>query len=172
MSSALQTRQMCNSRNCTTRGSIKSFINSKFCSNTCKWETQGRNALKGLKYNHKFCFTCGSKLKTIEEPTDEQLRNISGFHSKNAVIGYQYPTPNAEQGQKDANGKVVSGLICGVCGNCNHQNHFSSFANVQLLLDRWESLDEDNSLDQELVFEKLVDGYDLFTAVGYSLDQT
>lgn len=171
MSSALQARQICQNRDCNTRGDIQSFIEKRFCSNTCKWETKGRKALKDFKYNHKFCFTCGSRLKHVEEPTDEQLRSISGFYSKESVIGFQYPTPNAAQGQKDADGKVVSGLICGVCGNCNHQNHFSSFANVQLLLDRWESRDDDNEINQEQVFEKLVDGYDLFTAVGCALTQ-
>lgn len=46
-------------------------VAGSFCSTTCLARHQGQKLLNKLESDHRFCYTCFSRLKTIDEPTDD-----------------------------------------------------------------------------------------------------
>jgi hypothetical protein len=90
----------------------------------------------------------------------------SGYQKITAecFVGYQYTTPNAETGEKEAAGKITTGTVC-KCGNTDHRAHIRLLGDVQRLLDRLVH-EEDVELDQSKVFDAYLSGKSIDEAVG------
>jgi len=103
-------------------------FNAEYCSQACLEKSKGESILHTLKYDHRFCHGCFSKLKEVSRPTDEQLRQIDGLHSKQSVVGFQYQTENADVGEitarEDTYDVVVTGTVCANCGTTDHRDSF------------------------------------------------
>lgn len=102
--------------------------NAEYCSEECLERSRAESVYNLFKHDHRFCFSCLSQLKTVSRPTDEQLRQIDGLHSKEAVVGFQYRTPNATTGEitvkADTNDIVATGTVCGNCGVTDHRDDY------------------------------------------------
>jgi len=102
--------------------------NAEYCSQECVEKSRGESLLNLLKHDHRMCFGCFTKLKEVSRPTDEQLRQIDGKHSKEAVIGFQYQTEHADIGEitlrADTIDTVAQGTVCGKCGTTDHRDDF------------------------------------------------
>lgn len=148
------------------------------CSRLCYHKKKGDKLLNLLRHNHCKCAQCGATLKTIEEPTDEQLRQIDGFHSKTAVIGFQYRTPHAETGEKDivsdVGERVVTGTICSDCGATNTSTEFPEIQNrflFEYAIGIFEALEDkypehQTSLDRSVFLEMLYCTEDIAFSLG------
>jgi hypothetical protein len=119
----------CDRENCTEQFNAGTGYNGH-CSEYCYHAHRGEKVLNLLKYDHRFCHGDFSKLKTINRPTDEQLRQIEGIHSKDSVVGFQYGTENAETGEKTLTARedrkeiVGTGIVCGNCGTTDYRDSF------------------------------------------------
>jgi len=98
-----------------------------YCSEECYHRERGERFLNVLKFDHRFCHSDFRRLKEVERPTDEALRNIEGQHSSECVVGFQYKTPEAEIGEKTISAgdkdTVVTGVIC-ACGATDYKDDF------------------------------------------------
>jgi len=98
-----------------------------YCSEECYHRNAGDNFLQLLKHDHRFCHSDFKRLKEIERPTDEQLRQIDGIHSSECVVGFQYKTSEADVGEITAKpgvqDTVVTGIICS-CGVTDHKDDY------------------------------------------------
>lgn len=157
-------------------------VAGSYCSKLCYHKHTGQKLLNVIRHDHRWCTNCGRQLKQIEEPTDEQLRKIDGFHSKTSVIGYQYPTPNAGIGYKDIQSeqgeRTVSGLICSECGNTSHYTSFPEDRNRHLfeygerILSTLEEKEQEHNktINREVFFEMLYSTEDLVFSLGKSIE--
>lgn len=91
-----------------------------YCSEECYYKERGDRALNNLRHDHRFCASCGSKLKSIEPVPDEKKIKIEAPDHKNRPdegeirnthIGYQYLTPNAEISEKEYHIDEYSSII-------------------------------------------------------------
>jgi hypothetical protein len=111
--------------------------NAEYCSQECVHRNTGESILNVLKHDHRFCHGCFTKLKEISRPTDEQLRQIEGLHSKESVIGFQYGTEHAETGEQTVKWKtgrkdiIGTGICCGNCGTTDHRDDFQRDFRIQ-----------------------------------------
>jgi len=109
--------------------------NAEYCSKECVHKSRGESVLNIIKHDHRFCFSCFTKIKEVERPTDEQLRQIEGQHSADAVIGFQYKEPEADIGEitakADTIDTVVTGIVCGNCGTTDHRDSFQRDLSVK-----------------------------------------
>jgi hypothetical protein len=151
----------------------------------CYHREQGQRVLNNLQHDHCYCSNCGAQLKEIEEPTDEALRQIDGYHSTTAVVGLQHRTPSADTGEIDVDDTpgrevVATGTVCGECGNANQSEAFPEdrerhlFEYAQRIL---ESLAEKREqgvpvkpVDEEVFFEALVESGELGLALGRAIE--
>jgi len=123
------TEVTCEFDNCQETGEKWEFV-GEYCSDECKQRDTGRSVLDLLKFDHRFCGACFSRLKTISRPTDEQLRHVQGRHSADSIIGFQYRTPKADTGEltitaRDDRKEVVgTGIVCGSCGTTDHRDDY------------------------------------------------
>lgn len=114
----------------------RTSVAGSFCSIEChrahRREKRAREIMRELEHDHRFCATCGRQLKTVEKPTDAALRQIDGYHSTTALVGYQYRTEHAETGEisldvdDEADRPIVedgvaTGTVCS-CGNTSHRH--------------------------------------------------
>ncbi len=121
---------------CGEEHSPAETVAGSFCSREChrahRREKRAREIFRALEHDHRWCATCGRQLKEVEEPTDEALRQIDGFHSKTSVIGFQYRTEHAETGEISLDvddetdrpiveDSVATGTVCS-CGNTSHRH--------------------------------------------------
>lgn len=68
-----------------------SNIDESCCSDRCAIKREGSKLLNLLRHDHTICANCGTKFKSVEEPTDESLKHISGYHSTEAVVATNTP---------------------------------------------------------------------------------
>lgn len=149
-------------------------FDGQYCSKLCYFKRQGEKLLNTVRHDHTHCVNCGTKLKDISKPTDEQLRSIDGYHSKKAVIGYQYPRPESDTGIKDVGSKQVTGIICGECGNTRHNRTFPEIQDRHLfeyaegILDALEGKSDEHNQDisRDVFFEMVVETRDIEFALG------
>jgi len=150
-----------------------------YCSPLCYHKAKGERLYNLIRHDHTHCVNCGTQLKEVEEPTDETLRQIDGLHSANAVIGYQYTTPNAVSGEKpifsdDGRERIVSGIVCGECGNASHNRAFPEWQDrklfeysqriFELLVEKQD--EHHTELDRGVFFEMLYSTGDLVFSLG------
>jgi hypothetical protein len=141
----------------------------------------GSRVLATLEHDHKFCSTCGRRLKVVEPPTQEQLKRIDGLYSTKALEdggGFQYRTPNAGIGVIDIHSergeKQTTGTVCSQCGGTKHNERFPEQQNQHLIEYGWRIFtaleaksDEHNAdLDRAMFFEMLLATEDLVFALG------
>lgn len=158
-------------------------VEGSYCSKLCYHKHQGSKLLNTIRYDHTQCVNCGTQLKEISKPTDEQLRQIDGANSANAVIGFQYPTPRADVGVKDIqaeNGeRQVTGIVCGECGNTNHSEAFPEvqqrhlFEYAESILSTLEDNQEqhDKEINRDVFFDMLLATEDLVFSLGKAVDR-
>lgn len=179
MSLATHSQSRCECAYCGGERDKHDSVGGSYCSPLCWHKHKGQKLYNTIRHDHKHCVNCGATLKSVEEPTDEQLRQIQGFHSTTAVVGYEYSTPNAEEGQKplfntDGDERVVSALICGECGNTSHNKEFPESQNRFLfeyaseILDTLQSKSEEHhtEIHEETFFEMLRVTDDLVFSLG------
>jgi len=123
-----QRQKVCEFEDCENEGEEWEFTDGRFCSTECRNRSQAASILNLLKFDHRYCASCWTRLKTISRPTDEQLRHIEGKYSADAVVGFQYPEPDSEIGEittrADTYDTVVTGLVCGNCGTTDHTDDY------------------------------------------------
>lgn len=106
----------CQYNYCDQIGLYHEYYKNKYCTEDCYHQEHARKILSDFVPDHKYCASCGVKLKTIERPPET-------VHD--CVIGFQYPTPEASSGEKTtASGLVRVGLICGACGTTDQRDSY------------------------------------------------
>lgn len=155
-----------------------------YCSEDCYHTSEGRSLLNVVRHDHKYCTMCGSQLKEVEEPTDEALRQIDGYHSTTSVVGFQYRTPSADHGEVNAGGApgrelVRTGTVCGECGNTNSTECFPEMQDrflleyaqglVDAIRDQRKAGVHEETVDQRVFMDALVETGDLELSLGRSI---
>lgn len=174
----------------TQRGNVCKYCDTEYghgfdgqyCSRLCYFKQQGSKLLNLLRHDHRYCSNCGVQLKEVEEPTDAQLRKIDGFHSTNAVIGFQYQTEHGEMAQKEiGNGpesRVVTGTCCSRCGNTATYTNFPELQDRHLfeyangILESLEDKQEEHNkeIDRDVFFEMLLETRDIEFSLGKAIE--
>ncbi|QLG62815.1 hypothetical protein [Halorarum salinum] len=132
-------------------------VRGSYCSWDCydndEREKAARDVLRTLAKDHRYCRTCFRKTKVVETPDDAR-------DYPDAVCGYQYPTPDAEEVWRDKRGRQATGLGC-TCGNCQHshadpdvQRRYLVTA-VYFLTEAVATLQHEDKLDHHLDREQL-----------------
>lgn len=180
----------CKYPDCGILGRQWEFHHGRFCSRGCETRNAGRDALSGIQFDHKLCFTCFRILKevepakpdfefterghgwTLDEDGEPRLQYYSQEVTRDAATGFQYLTKYAGKGEKERDDMVITGTICDHCGNTDHRHHISDLADesaierlVTLLDDRSEE-----SIDAETL--RVVYAYtkDIDLAVGSAIE--
>ena len=115
-------------------------VAGSFCSTAChrahKRAKQAGRILEILEHDHRFCKTCGRQLKTVDKPDTTLVvgpcEHQEWGHAKDVLVGYQYRTEHADQGEismdvDEAGDRpivergVATGTVCR-CGNTAHQH--------------------------------------------------
>lgn len=157
-----------------------------FCSQACHHRHRGSKLLNNVRHNHCYCSNCGAQLKEIEKPTDEALKQISGFHSTTCVVGFQYKTPSADKGEVDVKTDVMgretiaTGTVCGECGNANPRDEFPESQDLHLLefgqrivdslVEQREEGVHDKRIHQDTFFDALLGTGELARSLGRALE--
>lgn len=162
---------------------LTDFYAPGYCSEECYHRYQGQKALNTIKHDHTHCFQCGQELKTIEEPTDEALVNIQGFHSTTSVVGFQYRNQWADVGEilvNDTPGKETysTGTTCGRCGSTNLFETFPEdrdrhlFEYASRILEALEEKEDEHhkEFNHDVYFQSLLTDADIALAVGKSIE--
>lgn len=85
-------------------------IKDSFCSLDCYHRHRGEQLLRKIRHDHRFCATCYRVRKEIDRPPDPWLRKRARL-IREAVIGFEYPTPNLHHGP---------GFTYCECGSVDH----------------------------------------------------
>jgi len=131
-----------------------------YCSEACYYRNRGESVIRQIQNDHTYCSTCYAKTKEVDTPPTETLRRIgieNGVHSKEALVGFQYRTPNMER---------EHGFTYCKCGNIDHYAEIDELRGVDLqdvLVNLWSLLVEyynkdqfgDNQPDKEVLFDTL-----------------
>jgi len=146
-----------------------------YCSEDCFYRERGESVIRQIKSDHTVCTSCFAKLKTVDTPPTETLRRIgieNGVHSKEALVGFQYRTPNMER---------EHGFTYCKCGNIDHYAEIDELRGVDLqdvLVNLWSLLREyyqkdqfgDNRPDKDILFDTLKESdLDFRLALGKSV---
>lgn len=159
-------------------------VRGSFCSRACWLRHKGDRALNVVRHDHRFCVSCGRQLKTIEEPTDETLRQIEGAESTRALVGYQYRTPAADIGEISNEGAhqhseiTRMGTVCS-CGVTDQREASPALREVELadvlanlfkvLYRLWDEGAIDRQPDSDAYFDGYEQERDFTYAVGRAL---
>lgn len=157
--------------------------NGAYCSEECYLRAKGTKLLNCIRHDHTTCIQCGTQLKEIEEPTDEALRQIDGYHSTTSVIGFQYRTESAATGEKvierDSGERITTGTICGDCGNTSHYQEFPEWQDRKLfeyasgIIDTLAAKEDEHHTDipEALFFEALLATEDIELSLGIAIEK-
>lgn len=77
------------------------LVEDTYCSVACHDRHEGRGVLRAVYTNHCFCATCFRTIKEVEPPTEAAKRKIRGAESTQALVGFQYKTPNTTMAVDD-----------------------------------------------------------------------
>lgn len=115
----------------------------QFCSHSCEVEKEGYETLAAVKYDHRYCYTCGTRLKDITGVPPDWF--WSGFQkeTRQAFVGHQFLRPEATLGEvvrHDDPEIIGTGVVCNECGNTKLSERIS---------DLWED-DPDHYADRIL----------------------
>jgi len=135
-------------------------IHGSFCSHECFHKHKGENIIRQIKSDHTVCTSCFGTLKNIDKPPRDFLERINvenGFHTKQAIIGFEYTTPRVE---------YEHGFSYCRCGNIDHYAEIDELRGVDLqdvLVNLWGLLREyyqqdqfgDNKPHKEVLFDTL-----------------
>lgn len=188
----------CRNPACDEYGPRWEYIENEFCSHHCRIEKRGHDALRPIRYDHRFCYTCGTQLKSVEQPPDDfwlleagsgwtrddegriTLETYGQDETQRAVIGYQYLKPTAYIGERTAPSAsgvkpepVTMGTVCRRCGSTTpNQSTPELFAHDPERYARrlLDTLERetDTEVDRER-FGEAFDGENLPYAVGKSV---
>jgi len=178
----------CDHPSCSTIGKRWEF-QSGYCSTRCVVKDKGREQLASLIYDHTRCFSCFRRLKTINPPKpdfefterghgwtrDEDGSTTLQFYdqevTRQAAVGFQFPTQHSGKGEKQLDDRVITGTICDACGNTDHTHHDPVLTDrqaigrlVSLLADK-----DDVAFDRETLHREYESTDDLELAVGKAL---
>jgi len=179
----------CHYPECDTLGNYWEFRDGRYCSTDCELRHDGRQQLRALKYDHRRCFTCFRRLKTVNPPKpdfeftedghgwtvddngDPRLEYYSQEVSKQAATGFQFPTEHARKGEKQRGDHVVTGTICDRCGNTDHKHHDPALADREAVGRLAALLDDidDITVSPETLHRAYAAHGDLDLAVGHAL---
>lgn len=179
----------CRYPGCDEFGREYTFHHGKYCSNTCELKHDGRKQLRKLMYDHCRCFTCFRALKTVAPPKpdfefDERghgwtfnedgeptLEFYSQDVTRNAAVGFQYPTEHSTKGEKQRGDAVITGTICSECGNTDHTHHDPVLADRDAVGRLVSLLDQDDDVvfDVETLHREYNHSEDVELAVGEAL---
>lgn len=150
-------------------------VKHKFCSRDCWLKSKGESVIRQIETDHTRCSSCFAKRKEIDKPTDSFLQRIgfsNGFHSKQAIVGFEYYTPNIHKDH---------GFIYCQCGNIDHSAQINELRDIHtkdVLVNLWELLIDyyekgqfgDAKPEKEVYFETLKDSeLDFALAIGKSI---
>jgi len=158
MSTATQSVYVC--EQCGESFEPQTSIKDSFCSIECWYKSRGDNITNQIAIDHTHCSSCFAKSKEIDKPPEAFLSRINienGFHSKEAIVGFQYRTPNVER---------EHGFTYCKCGNIDHYAAIGELRDIQLkdvltnlwsLLVRYYKQDQfgDNKPDKDVLFNTL-----------------
>ena len=179
----------CKHPECDTLGNHWEFRHGRYCSTDCETRHDGRRALRSLIYDHCRCYTCFRELKTVNPPKPdwEFTENGHGWtidedgtptleyydqtHSRDAAVGFQFPTEHSTKGEKQRGETVVTGTICRACGNTDHTHHDPILADRQAVGRLVSLLDQDDDVafETETLHRVYDRTQDLELAVGRAL---
>jgi hypothetical protein len=179
----------CRHPDCTEHGHKWEFHHGKYCSNACEVRHEGREHLEGILYDHRRCFSCFRRLKTVNPPKpdfeftkdghawtkDEDgeltLKYYSQEITRQAATGFQFLTQAATKGEKQHGERVITGTICDACGNCDHTHHDPALADraaIGRLVDLLAAAD-DVVFDIQILHREYEATEDIELAVGRAL---
>lgn len=118
-----------------------SFFNGAMCSEECERLDRADTLLNILEHDHRLCYSCGRRLKTIERPPETTTLVIGPVRhdavpntAKDVLVGYEYPTEHASHGEisldvvddPEVDGRPMSdrvghGVTCS-CGATDHRD--------------------------------------------------
>jgi len=105
-----QTTYNCAFADCDETRTESSSVDGSYCSVECAARDTGRQFLRDLRHDHRFCTSCFRQRKEIERPTAAARCGL-GVHTDAALVGFEYLTEHAAPG--------VHGIEC-ACGAVNH----------------------------------------------------
>lgn len=168
----------------------------EFCTTKCETKHEGYRTLASIRFDHCICATCFTDLKTTNPPKPDfefvenghgwtrdrdgtvRLQFYSQEETRRAATGFQFLTPSAGKGEKQARAtdgvrdRVITGTICDDCGNTDHTHHDPALATrsaIGRLVTRLDGRD-DLVVDAEQLHRVYDRTGDLDLAVGESLD--
>jgi len=175
----------CEYRGCEEEKPRHELIGKEFCCHEHKIKDIGDGMLRRLKYDHRYCNGCFTKLKTVQRPTDEQLRHVDGKHSTESIIGFQFPTEHADVGEKTFNARddrkeiIGTGIVCGNCGQADNQDDFQRDLSPvraakrlhQRVVETREEGQHDMSFNGEAFVKAWNESHDWEYSLGVALEQ-
>jgi hypothetical protein len=130
----------CNADDCSAPRP-RDGVEGGYCSRECYDRSRGRDHIRRIKHDHRFCAACFRKKKEIEKPPAS---------APSVVVGFQYLTPNAEPGQharqrRDADtdhpaDRVVIGAAECTCGTVDHRDEWAREEHITSIRDAAERL--------------------------------
>jgi len=91
---------------CEADHAAHDFFNDAMCSEECERRDRAETLLNKLRHDHRFCFSCGRRLKTVERPPEDVTLVVGPCRhdavpnvAKDVLVGYEYATEHADHGE-------------------------------------------------------------------------
>lgn len=107
-------RDTCAFEDCSQEFAVPNAVAGSYCSQACADRGTGRDFLRSIRGDHRFCWSCLRTVKEVERPTDEARRGL-GPITDECLVGYEYLTEHADVGEH--------GVECR-CGAVGHDLDF------------------------------------------------
>jgi len=152
------------------------------CSEKCYFERKGSKALNLIKHDHRFCGSCFRQLKEIEKPPEATLEELTNETSQ-ALVGFQYRTPNATTATKSFKGSdeytriYARGTGC-ECGITDTREEDPDLRELELaavlarVIKRFRELHAEGQLDQQIDKDVFFDCFKDTRNLPYSLGRS
>jgi hypothetical protein len=148
-------------------------VRGSFCSAACYYRHRGRQALRAIQQDHRFCGSCFRRVKTTSRPSDDRLRRHDvPRRIREAFVGYQDATEHATVAVDEFDGldehavlrKTGTRLACR-CGTVDPQDEHAVLreldvrASVVALWRALVALERDGTLQQRPVKDDYFDAF-------------
>lgn len=132
----------CSAEGCSTETREGELIRGSYCSLRCFHRSEGRDILRNIKHDHRFCSSCFRVRKEIDYPPESFIAERSKLVGE-AMIGEEELTPQMT---------TESGLVYCTCGTIDHDAEEKTLRH----LDREEAVANLWSLLQQFAEESQV----------------
>lgn len=183
---ATQETYQCEREQCDDTFTRSTSVEGSYCSERCAELVAGRNLIRHIRDDHRFCHGCFRQQKEIER-VDRTLVVGPVEHDaldptfRDCIVGYEHLTEHAELGEREgrdyvveesdagdrapADTHVVTGTVC-KCGTTDHRDDYVRREGIASRPAAARRLcDIIGILNQEGQHDKTVDARRLLTAV-------